>query len=158
MSLEPNNHSTGLPGALAGLAGYTRTMSLVSGRQVRAGLAVLVLLLLGAPAVAAPKCSASAQNSQSYYRAMRIVQRLPELRAWSRAHGFPVAYGEFVDKQVLLAGRCYWSVTVYADRSERFELWHVFYVAVAGKRVLIDDVEPGEPIPLETWHKARGGA
>jgi len=133
-------------------------MSTFGVRQVRKGLSVLVLLLLGAPAVAAPNCSTPAQNSQSYYRAMRTVHRMPELQTWSRAHGLPIAYGEFLDKQVVVAGRCYWSVTVYADRPERFELRHVFYVAVTGKRVLIEDVETGEPISLVTWRKERGGA
>ena len=62
-----------------------------------------------------------------------------------------MAYGEPVDKQVLVQGRCYWSVSVYASRPERQELWHIFYVDVPGKHLLVQDPVSGDAISLQEW-------
>jgi hypothetical protein len=104
---------------------------------------------------AAPRCDEPALHAAGYTRSIKAVQRLPEVVAWSRFHPFPVAYGRFVDKQVLLQGRCYWSVSVYANRPERFELWHVFYVEASGKRILVQDIVSGDAISMKTW-RAKG--
>ena len=63
----------------------------------------------------APACDAPALRSPEYARSITLVSRLPELRAWSMSHKFPVAYGESMDRQELLHGQCYWSVSVYAN-------------------------------------------
>jgi hypothetical protein len=56
-----------------------------------------------------------------------------------------------MDRQELLHGHCYWSVSVYANRPERLELWHVFYVEAAGKHMLIQDPVSGEAVSLRKW-------
>ena len=101
-------------------------------------------------ALAAPKCTAHAEGSNAYARATEVVSQLPEYRAWSRSHSFPVAFGAPMDKEVLVAGICYWSVSVYADRPERLELWHIFFVRLPSRVVFVLDSE-GEPISLKKW-------
>lgn len=123
-------------------------------------LACLILLgCLGAASQAAPqpeparapRCDAPALHASGYQRSIATVRRLPELIAWSRSHTFPIAYGESLDQQVALEGRCYWSVSVYANRPEQLELWNVFYVEPKGKRVLVQDPGSGEAISLQAW-------
>lgn len=99
----------------------------------------------------APLCDAQALHAPDYQRAVDTVRRLPELVAWSRSHAFPVAYGESMDQQVALEGRCYWSVSVYASRPERLELWNVFFVEAKGKSLLVQDPESGEAVSLQQW-------
>jgi hypothetical protein len=111
----------------------------------------LLLCSLAASASAAQSCNALALNSASYARAIGAVRNLPELPAWSRTHNFPVAFGESFDKQERLNGHCYWSVSVYANRPEQLELWHIFYVEVAGKRMLVQDPVSGNTISLQKW-------
>lgn len=119
----------------------------------------ILLLCLGAAGQAAmqpvperaPRCDAPALHASDYRRSIATVRRLPELVAWSRSHTFPVAYGESLDQQVALEGRCYWSVSVYANTPERLELWNVFFVEPKGKRVLVQDPESGEAVSLQQW-------
>ena len=99
----------------------------------------------------APRCDAPALHAPDYQRAIDTVRRLLELVAWSRSHSFPVAYGESMDQQVALEGRCYWSVSVYANRPERLELWNVFFVEAKGKGLLVQDPESGEAVSLQEW-------
>ncbi len=99
----------------------------------------------------APQCAADAMHAAGYARSIMAVRQLPELDAWSRSHAFPVAFGESVDKQVVLDGQCYWSVSVFASRPERLELWNIFYVQSNGKRVLVQDPVSGDAISLEQW-------
>jgi hypothetical protein len=106
-------------------------------------------------ASAAATCKANALNSASYAHAIGSVRQLPELAAWSRIHTFPVAFGESLDKQERVDGRCYWSVSVYANRPERLELWHIFYVEADGKRLLVQDPISGNVISLQKW-RAKG--
>ena len=101
-------------------------------------------------AYATSNCGAHAKGSAAYVSATEVVSQLPEYRAWSSAHSFPVAFGASLDKEILVEGKCYWSVTVYADRPERLELWHIFYVRLSSKAVLVQDLE-GDPIPLKKW-------
>ncbi len=88
-----------------------------------------------------------------YLHATREVRRLPEFRTWSRSHSFPVTFGAPSDTQRLVAGKCYWSVSVYAARPERLELWHIFYVRQSRKVELIQDPVNGEPVSLAAWRK-----
>jgi hypothetical protein len=94
-------------------------------------------------------------HSSAYASSTKTVHGLPEVAAWSRSHKFPIAYGEALDKQVLIQGRCYWSVSVYANRPERLELWHVLYVEAIGKRILIQDAVSGQAISLQKWRSKR---
>lgn len=114
-----------------------------------------LLCCIGGPASAkssaAPACTAQALDSAGYTRAIQSVRALPELVAWSRSHKFPVVYGESMDKQVLVQDRCYWSVSVFANRPERLELWQIFYVDIDGKRLLVQDTISGEGISLQKW-------
>jgi hypothetical protein len=100
---------------------------------------------------AAPSCSAQAMHSATYAQALEVVRLLPELTAWSRTHGLPVVFGESLDKQQRLEGRCYWSVSVYVNRPERLELWHTFYVESEGKRLLVQDPTSDSAISLQKW-------
>ncbi|WP_196803543.1 hypothetical protein [Thiomonas sp. FB-6] len=110
---------------------------------------ILVFGLVGF-AHATPKCSAIAEGSAAYTRASELVSQLSEFRTWSSSHSFPVAFGAPTDEEVWVKGKCYWSVSVFADRPERLELWHIFYVRLSSKDVLIQDSE-GDPISLKKW-------
>jgi hypothetical protein len=107
---------------------------------------------------AAPACDAVALHADGYARSVKSVQHLPELVAWARSHKFPVVYGQSTDKQALMRGHCYWSVSVYANRPDRLELWHVFYVEVTGKQLLVQDPVSGTAIPLQKWRAKGKGA
>jgi hypothetical protein len=119
--------------------------------QIRPALFSILLGLQCVASSAAPTCDAAARHDTGYTRSIQAVQRLPELAAWSRLHSFPVAYGQSMDKQLVVQGRCYWSVSVYANRPERQELWHIFYVDVSGKRLLVQDPVSGDAISLQKW-------
>ncbi len=99
-------------------------------------------------------CAAEALHSVDYARSITAVRQLPELNAWSRSHAFPVAFGESVDKQVVLDGRCYWAVSVFANRPERLELWNIFYVQSKGRQMLVQDPMSGQAISLEQWRSS----
>lgn len=100
---------------------------------------------------AAPKCGAPAEGSAAYARATDAVRHLSEFRAWSKSHSFPVTFGTPNDKEVLVQGQCYWSVSVYADRPERLELWRVFFVRPPSKVAFVQDPESGSPVSLSAW-------
>ena len=120
--------------------------------HIRILATVLVCMgCIGGASGAATSCHADALDSAGYARAIQSVRDLPELAQWSRSHHFPVAFGESIDKQLRLRGRCYWSVSVYANRPERMELWQIFYVEANGKRVLVQDPVSGVAISLEKW-------
>jgi hypothetical protein len=119
------------------------------GRQA----SVALLLSLGGLAFAAPTCARLADGSAIYLRATSVVRQIAEFRVWSKSHSFPVAFLAPVDKEVWINGKCYWSVTVSADRPERFELWHVFYIHLPSKTILVEDSVAGDPILLRDWRK-----
>ena len=110
----------------------------------------ILILGLVSTAHATPKCSARAEGSASYVSATEVVRQLPEYRAWSSTHSFPIAFGAPMDEEVLVKDKCYWSVSVYADRPERLELWHIFYVRLSSRAVFVQDSE-GDPISLKRW-------
>jgi len=115
------------------------------------------LALLGGAAMAAQaegKCNALAKQSKAYLRASDAVRQMPEFRSWSASHSLPVAFGAAVDKEQLVQGRCYWSVTVYASHPERAEYWHSFYVSRSTNTVaFIQDPRSGDPIALSAWRE-----
>ena len=106
---------------------------------------------IGGASGATTTCSADALASPGYARAIQVVRELPELTVWSRSHRFPVAFGESIDKQVRMQGRCYWSVSVYANRPERLELWQIFYVETSTKNLLVQDAASSLAISLQQW-------
>jgi len=113
-------------------------------------------LLVGATlsVQAASTCNALASESMAYSRASDAVRKLPEFQAWSTSHSFPVAFGAAVDKEQLIQGHCYWSVTVYANRAERTEFWYSFFVSRSTNRVVfIQDPRSGEPLALSIWRE-----
>lgn len=122
-------------------------------------LACILVFGFVATVHAIPKCSARAEGSADYVNATKVVSQLPEYRAWSSTHSFPVVFGAPMDEEVLVNGKCYWSVSVYASQPERLELWHIFYVRLSSKAVLIQDSE-GDPISLNKWRMQNkvGGA
>lgn len=116
-------------------------------------------VLLCAAALAAnaenTSCNAPARNSPGYAQAIEVVRQLPKLAAWSRTQTVPIAFGESFDKQERPDGHCYWSVSVYANRPERLELWHIFYVETNGKRLMVQGPISGDTISLQKW-RAKG--
>jgi hypothetical protein len=119
--------------------------------------AAATLSLLFAASAQAEKCAGSARGSAEYREAAESVFRLPEFKAWSKSNRFPVVLGERVDKKVLLEGRCYWSVSVYANRGSQLDMWHVLLVGDKGREIYIDDGE-GETLSLDQWRKRRARA
>lgn len=114
--------------------------------------ACILVFSVASSAQAASKCSEPAEGSAAYARAADAVRHLSEFRAWSKSHSFPVAFGTPNDKEVLVQGLCYWSVSVYADRPERLELWRVFLVRSPSKVAFVEDPESGSPVSLSAWH------
>ena len=102
-------------------------------------------------ATAATDCSPIAAGSAAYMHSTEAVRRLPEFRAWSRTHSFPIAFNAAVDGQIFVDGRCFWSVAVFANRPERLELWNVFAVSPRDGVSYVDDPTVGEFITLKAW-------
>ena len=104
-------------------------------------------------------CSERAEDSPSWDAALRRLDQLPEVAAWARyvsqTPGVKAVLSPAVDKQSLITGRCYWSVTLYSDEGTHLHRWNTFYVSVDGDEILVDDVTGGEPVSLASWRKAR---
>jgi hypothetical protein len=123
--------------------------------RLRILVAIGSLALL--PSVAGA-CSERAEGSRSWEDAVRQVERLTEVKGWRRYVSerppAKVVYLPAVDKQSLIAGQCYWSVTLYSDEGTHLHRWNTFYVGVGRKDILVNDYTGGEPLSLERW---RGG-
>ena len=102
-------------------------------------------------AVASAKACAPAELG-TFENAQRQVQRIEEFKKWRASHAFPVAFSLDENTTSRIRSRCYWQVPVYADRPERFELWHVFYVSNRRSEILVMDVN-GQPETLDAWRK-----
>jgi hypothetical protein len=85
-----------------------------------------------------------------FVKAEALVSKLPEVSRWAKSHNFPVAYGTTTEP-VSRDGRCYLPVTVSADRPDRHELWHIFYVHPSSKSILVMDPITGEAVSLRQW-------
>jgi len=118
----------------------------------------LWLALFAFTAHAASRCNESAVNSSAYLVAANGVRQLPEFRAWVKSHSFPAALGAVVDREAIVNGVCYWSVSVYADRTERLEMWNVFYVRRPNNVSLVQDPTSGEPISITAWREKMRGS
>ena len=110
---------------------------------------------LAGVANAAPVCGVSASGSPSYAIAIQSITRLAEFRAWSTTHSLPVTFGESMDKEILMNGSCYWSVSVYAVRPERLEMWQIFLIQHPDRVAFVYDATTGEPISLARWRRQR---
>ena len=111
---------------------------------------LLALLLACLPVAASAVCAPAQAGTPAFESAARQIQQLPELNAWSRSQPFPVAYDSSAEPLVR-KGRCYQAIAVYANRPERLEVWHLFYVNAANRSVLIQEPVTGEVIPLNQW-------
>ncbi|MCG2595158.1 hypothetical protein LZ009_20455 [Ramlibacter sp. XY19] len=100
-------------------------------------------------------CSGAAAGVKDYERAVKQVLALREIKAWRRTHPFPVSVVPEVDKKQMVGSRCYWSVTVYANRPERLELWNVFFVELNGRHMLVSDPN-GDEVSLNQWRSGKG--
>ena len=114
----------------------------------RALLAIGCLLASGAAAPSA--CVSPPIESKAFSTAADIVRRLPEVKSWSGSHSFPVTY-DSIAKPLLRHGRCFISVGVSANRPDRLELWHLFYVHAQSRTVLIQDPVTGYVMSLKEW-------
>jgi hypothetical protein len=111
--------------------------------------ACIATFVLAGPALAT-SCSSVAVGSAAYIRATEVVSGLPEFQAWA-THSFPIAFNAQNDGEVVVNGRCYWSVSVYADRPERLELWHIFAVHIHGGVSYVQSTTNGAFISLKAW-------
>lgn len=124
------------------------------GKTVRVfACAFIAIFVLAGPAVATTNCTSIAVGSAAYIRATEAVRRLPEFREWSNTHSFPVTFIAQNDGEVVVKGRCYWSVSVYADHPERLELWHIFAVRIGGGVKYVQGPTSGAFISLKAWRR-----
>ena len=117
-------------------------------------IALLAATLFIGTATAAPRCVQPDDGSAAFEQAYRLVAPLRELKAWSRTHKFPVAFSG-ANEALERDGRCYVSVAVSADRPERMELWHLFYVHVPSRAILVVDPVSGDPVTLQAWRASQ---
>lgn len=122
-------------------------------RSVR-GLTAVVLALCYFSA-AAKNCYP--RDVGSFEKARERVQGIKEFKVWRASHAFPVAFSLGKNTTARVGSACYWQVPVYADRPERFELWHIFYVSERRKAILVMDIASDEPETLEAWRKQELG-
>jgi hypothetical protein len=119
----------------------------------KAGVGVLTAFILGLASFVATAKSCDPSEVGSFEKARKRVQGLDEFKQWRSSHKFPVAFSLGRSNTFRVRSRCYWEVPVYADRPERFELWHVFYVSEHRKSIFVMDVASGEPETLDAWRK-----
>ena len=85
----------------------------------------LALLTIGCPLAAASlaggTCVSPPMESKAFSAAADTVRRLPELKAWSSTHPFPVAHGSIANP-VVRNGRCHIPVGVSANRPEQLAM------------------------------------
>ena len=125
------------------------------GRPMRRhpGARLLAGLTLALSCIAAVSRPCDARATGTFEAAEKRIQGLDEFKAWRASHRFPVAFSLVKNSTTRVRARCYWEVPVYADRPERFELWHVFYVSSRQKAILVMDPASGDPVPLDEWRK-----
>jgi len=106
------------------------------------------------PCAALAQCDEAAAGAASYETATGRIRALPEFKAWanhvSSRPGVKPVIVPAMDKQQLIEGRCYWSVSAYADQVTHLHRWNTFYVSLDGKQTMVMDME-GAPISLDKW-------
>ena len=119
------------------------------GRMIRPALLAIGCVLVTSAAAEA-ECVSPSSESKAFAAATDIVRHLPEVKAWSGSHSFPVAYHSNA-KPLVRNGRCYIPVVVSASRPERLEHWHLFYVHTQSRSVLIQEPSTGDVMSLKEW-------
>ncbi len=120
-----------------------------------AALAVL-LALAARPAHAAPRPAPATLGAD---QAVAIVEKLPEVKAWSayieRTTSGKVHSTMMVepDEPVSLEGKRYWAVGFFEDRPEYLHRWQTFLVRVDGKEVLVESAATGDAMTLKEWRR-----
>ena len=114
-------------------------------------ISCLVLLSTICSAMDRSECAANAEGSEAYVLAANTVREMPEFQSWSKSHSYPIAFGTFADKEVAILGKCYWSVSVYANLPERFELWNVFFVRLPNDVAFVQKQVSGNPVSTGDW-------
>ncbi len=102
----------------------------------RIGLAALLWCAAGAQA-----CTYPDLGNLPLRRAVAKVKYLPDTEAWAAEQhqaGKVVQYALQLERELQLAGRCYWTVDAITDG----RLWRRFYVTPDGRRVLGEDRKP----------------
>jgi hypothetical protein len=119
--------------------------------SIRTTVASFALLV---PLAAFAACDASADRDVTgYTKASTRVTRLAEFKAWNdqlqAKPGVKAVLGAAMDKQSMVKGKCYWSVTVYSDEGSHLSRWRTFFVPVTQGAVLLENAN-GEPVPLRS--------
>jgi hypothetical protein len=102
---------------------------------------------------AKPVCAAAAQGSAEYKSAVDLVRLLPEFKRWMASHTFPVVFGEPFDKEVLVHDKCFWSVSVYANRPDRLEPWMDFLVYFRDREIFVPSEDGDDYVTISRWRK-----
>jgi hypothetical protein len=121
--------------------------------RVMRGVKALAAFVLALSSFVAAAKGCDRREVGPFEKARQRVQRLEEFKAWRASHSFPVAFSLGKSTTIRVGSTCYWQVPVYADRPERFELWHIFYVSEHRKAILVLDIASDEPETLEAWRK-----
>ena len=122
-------------------------------RQARMRVRIVAGLLTALSSVVAVSKPCDPRAVGAFAMARERVEKLDEFKAWRASHSFPVAFSLTRNATIRVNGRCYWEVPVYADRPERFELWHIFYVSSRQKAILLMDPLSGEAVGMDAWRK-----
>ena len=93
-------------------------------------------------------------------QATEIVEKLPEIKAWSAyikrtTHGkVTSALMVMPEEPETVEGKRlrYWSVGFYENQPDHYHRWDTFLVRVDGKEILVEDLS-GDPITLKQWRK-----
>ncbi len=130
-----------------------RSCLLIVLRQTRMRVRIIAGLVTALSSVVAVSEPCDPRAIGTFAMARGRVEKLDEFKAWRASHSFPVAFSLVKNATIRLNARCYWEVPVYADRPERFELWHIFYVSRHQKSILLMDPLSGEAVGLDVWRK-----
>lgn len=112
-----------------------------------------VVLMLVCGMVHAKSCSDFSIDEATQRKASDAVLALPEVRAWIKSHHFPVTtVPDLNSTESTSTDLCAIAVTVYADRTDRLELWQIFFTNLSGTHVIgVSDPATGEMISLSQW-------
>ncbi len=123
-------------------------------RILRHGLFLFVVTFAW-PALAA--CSALTSGSEQERGAFSRIMAISEVKAWlSHISSRPNVHAAFVPAEgtQVIAGRCYWKITLYSDEGSHLHLWNTFFVSATGNGVLIVDND-GNPLSVRHWRSIK---
>jgi hypothetical protein len=113
-----------------------------------------VLMSFSSPLVFS--CDYPNEGTMPLHRAVKRVELVPEVDDWTRVtrdSGAVVSFVILLNRPVLTAGKCHWTVEV----STGGKLWERFFVSPDGKSVRAE-LSAGQPASLQEWRRARRGA